>query len=310
MDAHKKMYMENKKMIEKHNKRYELKQETYKMCLNKFADRLPNEFHRHKQSIAKTRTHRQKRHQSGFSRSYVQNRLSVPESFDWRKNGAVTEVKDQEKCGSCWAHATTGAIEGQLFIKTKQLISLSEQNLVDCSTNNFACEGGWSSVAYVDINRTIGGLVASDVYPYEGRNGTCRYNYYSTQSVVKVLGYRTIGQGDEADILDHAMLLVGYGTNENGIDYWIIKNSHGKAWGENGYMRLRRGANTCAIASDTNFPVINSEFVLLIPLWREPRLDQLKPSSDLPSVASLGKARNAKAHCTLHTWSASTASAL
>ncbi|KAF4516389.1 hypothetical protein B566_EDAN008512 [Ephemera danica] len=248
-------------MIEEHNKRFEDKQETYKMCLNEFADKLPNEFHPHEQPKAETKNRRQKR-QAEFSRSYVRNHLNIPDNFDWRKRGAVTAVKHQGTCGSCWAHATVSTIH--------------------CSTSNSKCNGGSAWRAYVDINSTIGGLVPSDVYPYEGRNGTCRYN--STQSVVKVLGYRTIGQGDEAELKEavatvgrngtcrynstqSVVKVLGYRTIRQGdeaelkeavatVDYWIIKNSHGKAWGEEGYMRLRRGANTCGIAFIANYPII------------------------------------------------------
>ncbi|KAF4516388.1 hypothetical protein B566_EDAN008511 [Ephemera danica] len=182
MDAHKNMYMKNKEMVESHNKKFENKQETYKMCLNKFADMLPNEFPRHDRPIT-DKKNRLKRQINSLKQIFLRKKdICIPESVDWRKEGAVTHVKHQGNCGSCWAHATAGVIEG----------IYSEPN---CLKSNFVNE------------------------------------------------------------LNHEMLVVGYGK-KNGIDYWIVKNSFGETWGENGYVLVKRGVNTCGIASDATFPII------------------------------------------------------
>ncbi|KAF4516387.1 hypothetical protein B566_EDAN008510 [Ephemera danica] len=295
-DAHKKKYTETKNMVEEHNKRYDNGLESYRMGLNNFADMLPSEFRA--RLTTRSASNQKDRQTSLLKQSYSREqstRISVPESIDWRKLGAVTDVKDQKKCGSCWAFATTGVIEGQLFKKTGQLISLSEQNLVDCSRSNEGCCGGYVYKAYNDINSTIGGLVPSKLYPYEGKRDDCRFQ--PDQSVVKVLRYTEIEFGNEIELkeavanigpiavafqvvkdpskfkqyetgiysdtlctnskseLNHEMLLVGYGV-QNGKDYWIVKNSWGENWGENGYARIKSGGNTCGIASDATFPII------------------------------------------------------
>lgn len=212
-------------------------------------------------------------------------------TVDWRTVGAVTEVKNQEQCGSCWSFATTGAVEGQTFIKQNKLPSLSEQNLVDCDTTNHGCSGGHPINGYIYIIQN-GGIDTEASYPYQGKDGLpCRYD--PSQSAATVTNFGQV-QPTEAALqqavqqvgpiavaidasqpslasytggiyndpacsstqLNHAVLAVGYG-NENGQDYWIIKNSWGETWGEAGYFKLARNAgNRCGVAQDTNYPVV------------------------------------------------------
>uniref|UniRef100_A0A668UY31 Uncharacterized protein n=1 Tax=Oreochromis aureus TaxID=47969 RepID=A0A668UY31_OREAU len=219
------------------------------------------------------------------------NGTALPDTVDWRDKGYVTEVKDQKQCGSCWAFSATGALEGQHFRKTGKLVSLSEQQLVDCSSNfgNSGCMGGWMDFAfkYIKYNR---GIDTEESYPYE--NGLCRYNHDSIGATCS--GYIIVKRFEEQALkeavatvgpisvtidasrpsfqlyesgvyyddgcgsifLNHAVLAVGYGT-ENGHDYWLVKNSWGLGWGEKGYIRMSRNKkNQCGIASAARYPLV------------------------------------------------------
>jgi len=195
---------------------------------------------------------------------------AAPATVDWRQEGAVTPVKNQGQCGSCWAFSTTGALEGIYEINTGNLQSFSEQQIVDCSDSygNYGCDGGYpyQAMEYTQAN----GIETETNYPYAGVDQTCVYN--AADSVWKNSGYTSLPSGnndallaanvlspvsiclDAEDIMiytsgiydgtcgtsiDHCVLLVGYGTT-NGTDYWLIKNSWGTSWGESGYFQLIR----------------------------------------------------------------------
>jgi len=210
----------------------------------------------------------------------------LPQEFDWRTKGAVTPVKNQGQCGSCWAFSTTGNIEGQYAIKHEKLLSFSEQELVDCDWHDGGCQGGIPERAYYSI-RMLGGLETESEYPYNGVKGKCNLN--NTDAKVKVLGGHEIPQNEKAIAkwlvkngpvsvavnanpmqfyrsgvlhpfnkmcdpkgLNHAVLIVGYGfhtTKYQGRQqpYWIIKNTWGADWGEEGYVRLYRGNGVCGV---------------------------------------------------------------
>lgn len=206
---------------------------------------------------------------------------TAPEALDWRQSGAVGPVKDQGSCGSCWAFSTVGNLEGLNYIKNKQFVQFSEQQLVDCDKVDEGCNGGLMENAF-DYIKNAGGLEAQKDYPYKGRGAKCAFA--PAKAAIKVSGFVLKNDMDEAamkeflattgplaiainadplqfydggiidedssscdpDGLNHGVTLIGYGS-ENGNDYWILKNSWGSGWGENGYFRFARGKGTCGV---------------------------------------------------------------
>ncbi|CAM8935972.1 unnamed protein product [Rhodiola kirilowii] len=285
------IFKDNLKFIDEHNADPE---KSFTLGMNKFAD-LTNEEYRERFLGVKSDA-RRRRVSSVRSDRYVPRvGDSLPESVDWRKEGAVVDVKDQGQCGSCWAFSTIAAVEGINKIVTGDLISLSEQELVDCDTTyNEGCNGGLMDYAFEFIIKN-GGIDSEADYPYKANDGKCD-TYRKNARVVSIDGYEDVPVNNESALqkavanqpiavaieaggrafqlyqsgvftgtcgtaLDHGVAAVGYGT-DNGKDYWIVRNSWGSSWGENGYIRMERNVavagtatGKCGIAMEASYPV-------------------------------------------------------
>lgn len=285
-------WLSNRKLVLVHNMMADQGIKSYRLGMTYFAD-MDNEeyrrtaFHGCLSSFNRTKAH------GGSTFLRQAGGAVLPDSVDWRDKGYVTDVKDQQQCGSCWAFSATGALEGQTFRKTGKLVSLSEQQLVDCSGSfgNMGCGGGLMDQAfkYIQVN---GGLDTEKSYPYEAEDHQCRFNpstigatcsgyvditsqdENALQEAVATIGPISVaidaghysfqlyqsGLYDEPNCssmdLDHGVLAVGYGT-KNGEDYWLVKNSWGLDWGDKGYILMSRNKNNqCGIATASSYPLV------------------------------------------------------
>jgi len=278
-----KYYLENRYLVTKHNAKYHSKKgsnadkPSFTLALNKYSDMLSHEF------AATMNGYKPSLRQVNGSLHLAAHNVVIPVELDWRTEGYVTEVKDQGHCGSCWAFSATGSLEGQAYRKIRKHVSLSEQNLIDCSRKygNAGCNGGLMENAFEYIKDNHG-IDTEQTYPYEAKNDKCRYK--PANKGADDVGFSTIPSGDEDALLealatvgpisvaidasqpsfqlyhsgvydepkcgssdenlDHGVLLVGYGVDEHsGKKYWLVKNSWGKSWGEKGYIRMSRGKN-------------------------------------------------------------------
>lgn len=279
------IFKKNMDMAREFNQKEEY---TFTMGVTIFADKTREEFEDWLKMTSGT-----KPKQSGVSRAMFDMDTAevAPDSKDWVAAGAVTPIKNQGSCGSCWAFSTTGGIEGQNFLVNHKLSSFSEQELVDCSQaeGNQGCSGGLMDDGFKFVESD--GLCFESAYPYEGTDNSCKKSSCTKQ--VTVTSYTDIPQGDTDALktasgtkgpisiavdanffwqmytggvfnhacnpskLDHGVLLVGY--QSTGTGYWKVKNSWGAGWGESGFIRLAgTDANTCGLANSASYPTVQA----------------------------------------------------
>jgi len=284
-------WLKHTELVKNHNAQADKGVHTYWLTINKFADMSTQEFVRiyngyNGSSLA------DREGPNGIF--YYDPAMDVPDKIDWRTSGYVTPVKDQGQCGSCWAFSATGSLEGQHFKAAAKLVSLSEQNLVDCSRKygNQGCNGGLMDQAfsYIKDNK---GIDTEDSYPYKAVDQTCKFSadsvgatdtgFVDVQSKSEDALKQAVGSIGPVSVaidashasfqlyshgiyherlcsptrLDHGVLAVGYDSDGQGKDYWIVKNSWGTVWGDKGYIKMARNQNNnCGIATAASYPTV------------------------------------------------------
>jgi len=287
----KEIFLNNVQKIEEHNQKFEAGEVSFKLGVNQFADLIESEYRASQLGFKKPEGFK-----SGASGMFVADAgVELPTTVDWRKKGVVTAVKNQAQCGSCWAFSTTGSVEGAHALKTGDLVSLSEEQLVECSKDNNGCGGGLMDLAFKYII-AVGGLESESEYPYTSGGGddTGKCKFSKSKVKATISSYVDVKREDEDALkqavatvgpisvaidashmsfqlynggvyhewlcsqteLDHGVLVVGYGT-EDGKDYWLVKNSWQASWGEEGYIKMSRNRNNnCGIATQASYPVV------------------------------------------------------
>nr|XP_023870520.1 zingipain-2-like [Quercus suber] len=281
-----KIFKDNVEYIDKFNNEGN---RTFKLSANVFADLTNEEF------VASHTGYKISTQPSSLKAKSLkyENLTEIPMTMDWREKGAVTSIKDQGRCGCCWAFSAVAAVEGITQIKTGNLISLSEQQLVDCAVEgNRGCNGGWMDYAFRYIIKNQG-LSTEEKYPYETMQGTCDHEKESIYAA-QISAFVDVPSNNEEALLQavanqpvsialdgsgrnfqfyksgvfmeecgtrltHAVTAIGYGTSDDGTKYWLMKNSWGTRWGENGYMRIQRDTGApeglCGLAQKASYPV-------------------------------------------------------
>ncbi|XP_053320732.1 uncharacterized protein LOC128492263 [Spea bombifrons] len=271
----------NWERVQKHNQLADQGLSKYWMAVNHFAD-MTNEELRSKSCLIYSGEF--SKPSNIPQKSLNAKNPNIPEEVDWRKSNCITPVKNQGNCGSCWAFAAIGVVESRLCLKNGNLVQLSEQQLVDCDTSDSGCCGGMPLLALQYV--TEKGVMKSQDYEYTQKKFTCLYKpdeaitlnvtkYYGVPgedniaSSVASEGPIIVGFGVDTEFFfyvkgvydgscapypNHAIIIVGYGTEydknneDNNEDYWLIKNSWGEQWADEGYGKIKRNVNKCSIA--------------------------------------------------------------
>jgi C1A family cysteine protease len=292
-------YEANDVIIREHN----AKKLSYWLGHNEFSDLTWDQFNAYYMESS-TALH-MNRAPTNMQRAHIQlpkpvSTVEDDDSVDWVEKGAVTPVKNQGRCGSCWAFSTTGSTEGAFFVASGKLVSLSEEDLVQCDTNkDQGCHGGLMDNAFAYIEKN--GIATEADYPYTsgtGEGGTCM-KPQQLKKAVTISGFKDVPADDEDALkdavtkapvsiaieadksafqlyksgvldssacgkkLDHGVLIVGYGTDSSlSKDYWKVKNSWGATWGDNGFIKIEKGASEsggeCGIRKGAVFPTVKS----------------------------------------------------
>ncbi|XP_060652823.1 cathepsin L-like [Drosophila nasuta] len=280
------IFQTNREIMKLHNERFAAGKETFKMGVNQFSDLLTEEFE--KLILSDYNMTQEDDKDADYLVYDPPANLRIPPSIDWRTKGAVTEVKNQKHCGSCWAFAAVATLEGQHFLKTGRLVALSEQNLVDCSTSDNGCHYGSKQSALIYVKKNHG-LDTEESYRYKAKQMHCQFKRSHIGATVKDIVYvkknsesalaaAVATKGPVAVSVDathmhhyksgvlrkpchkltnHAVTVVGYGKDKHLGKYWLIKNSWGSNIGEHGYVRMARDDNNlCHIASSALYPLV------------------------------------------------------
>ncbi|KAJ3436217.1 hypothetical protein M0812_18274 [Anaeramoeba flamelloides] len=290
------IFNDNYKKIQLHNHQHT----DYKMKINHFADLTFNEFKQYYTLPEKTLPTEQEKIDLKIE-EWKPNKFKnyeLPDSFDWRDYGAVSNIKDQAVCGSCWAFSVIGALEGQLSLSKGKLTELSEQNVIDCTWDakvpSYGCDGSDQWKGYEALME-LGGVMSEEDYPYLAVTGYCGFD--TSKKQLSIESYKFIPKTEEDvmqalyelgplsvsyDVaesnvyygggyyyepkcsttdLDHAVLMIGWGNynNDPSKPYWLIKNSWSTHWGDEGYMYISRKDNNCGFCTDATSPVLSRD---------------------------------------------------
>ncbi|XP_011194246.1 procathepsin L [Zeugodacus cucurbitae] len=283
----KKAFEENSNVVRQHNELFQKGERSYRLRTNIMADMNNVSYLRNFLRLLRSkRFGNEIDSESDIVGSSLN--LQTPEEIDWREKGFKTQSDNQQTCGSCYAFSIAESIEGQVFKRTGRVLNLSPQQIVDCSVSfgNQGCTGGSlrNTLKYLEAT---GGLMREKDYKYVSKKGKCQFA--AELSVVNVTSWAVLPAKDEksieaavahigpipisinasprtfqlysdgvyddiscsSDTVNHAMLVVGYTK-----DYWILKNWWGQMWGEDGYMRLKRGRNLCGIANYAAYSIV------------------------------------------------------
>lgn len=279
-------WLRNRERIDRHNAEAAAGKHSYTLAENQFTDKDAEELAALTRTLPPAELLNATIRSGGEEEPSEWNQRAVPSSIDLRNHRCMTKIHNQGNCGSCWAYGALTPIEFQTCLTNGSPLSLSVQQLVDCSSGN-GCNGGWYETAWRYLIHSRGSVRASS-YPYKGSSGACRrmqektvkihkwtpvrrYSEAALKAAVAVhgpvaaavyanLNFMSYGGGIFDDpycpthTVNHAVVVVGYGTSKKGTNYWILRNSWGTSWGMGGYMLIKRGANRCNIGFYPAYP--------------------------------------------------------